>query len=143
MSYRVYSWSPYTPDPNHKYPNLQFMAQLWGFNQVDDFESVVKAGYANYILGPNEYALFYHLENALTYSLYRPNEIGQSNMSPSDGANLWKQHIEPKRALGYKTCSPATSSNPNGFTWVQNMLDACNGGCTVRVAGVYHIDWSS
>ena len=51
----MYSWSPYTPDPNNKYPNIKFMAQLWGWDQVSDFESVVKAGYADYILGPNEY----------------------------------------------------------------------------------------
>lgn len=66
---------------------------------------------------------------------HRPNEPGQSNMSPQDGATLWTQHIEPKRALGYQTCSPATSSNPNGFTWIDNMLSACNGGCTVRRLG--------
>ena len=54
-------------------------------------------------------------------------------MSPEDGASLWKQHIEPKRALGYQTCSPATSSNPNGLTWVQNFLTACDGGCTVSI----------
>jgi len=119
----MYSWSPYTPDPNHQYPNLQFMAQLWGPNQVDDFESVVTAGYAGWILGMNE-----------------PNEPGQSNMSPQDGATLWTQHIEPKRALGYKTCSPATSSNPNGFTWVANMLDACNGGCTFDCIAAHWYD---
>ena len=52
---RIYSWSPYTPDPNNQYPNMKFMAQLWGSDQVSDFESVVKAGYANFILGFNEY----------------------------------------------------------------------------------------
>ncbi|GJE84661.1 glycoside hydrolase family 128 protein [Phanerochaete sordida] len=119
----VYSWSPYTPDPNHQYPNLQFMAQLWGDDQVTDFESVVKAGYANYILGMNE-----------------PNESGQSNMTPEHGADLWKQHIEPKRSMGYKTCSPATSSNPNGFTWVANMLQACNGGCTFDCIAIHWYD---
>ena len=52
--FRIYSWSPYTPDPDHKYPNMQFMAQLWGPDQVDDWESVVQAGYANFALGMNE-----------------------------------------------------------------------------------------
>lgn len=65
-------------------------------------------------------------------STLRPNEDQQSNLSPEDGAKLWKEHIEPKRSLGYKTCSPATSSNPNGFVWVADMLTACDGGCTVR-----------
>ncbi len=51
---RLYSWDPYTPDPDNKY-NLEYMPMLWGPNQVKDFESVVKAGYAKYILGFNEY----------------------------------------------------------------------------------------
>ena len=34
------------------------MAMFWGDNQISDFESVVKAGYANFILGFNEYATF-------------------------------------------------------------------------------------
>lgn len=119
----IYSWSPYTPDPNNKYPNMKFMAQLWGWDQVSDFESVVKAGYANFILGPNE-----------------PNESGQSNMSPEDGASIWKQHIEPKRALGYQTCSPATSSNPNGLTWVKNWVNACDGGCTFDYVCIHWYD---
>lgn len=55
MVCRIYSWSPYTPDPNNKYPNMKFMAQLWGSDQISDFESVVKAGYADFILGFNEY----------------------------------------------------------------------------------------
>ncbi|EKM59669.1 uncharacterized protein PHACADRAFT_250313 [Phanerochaete carnosa HHB-10118-sp] len=123
----IYSWSPYTPDPNHQFPNLQFMAQLWGPDQVSDFESVVTPGYAGWILGMNE-----------------PNEPGQSNMNPQDGATLWMQNIEPKRAQGYQTCSPATSSNPNGFTWIADMLEACNGGCTFDCIAVhwYDVDFS-
>ncbi|PSR73624.1 hypothetical protein PHLCEN_2v10543 [Hermanssonia centrifuga] len=118
----VYSWDPYTPDPDNKY-NLEYMPMLWGPDQVADFESVVKAGYAKYILGFNE-----------------PNEPGQSNLDPHTAATLWQQHIEPKRALGYQTCSPATSSNPNGFTWMQNFFDACNGGCTVDFICVHWYD---
>ena len=51
---RSYSWSPDTPDPSHKFPNVEFMPQLWGPNQVADFEKVVVKGYANIILGMNE-----------------------------------------------------------------------------------------
>lgn len=54
VCFRMYSWSPYTPDPSHQYPNIEYMPQLWGWNQVNDWESVVQAGYAKYALGMNE-----------------------------------------------------------------------------------------
>ena len=50
---RIYSWSPWNPDPNHK-AGLEFMPMLWGPKQIDDFEKQVKAGYASYLLGFNE-----------------------------------------------------------------------------------------
>ncbi|THG97742.1 hypothetical protein EW026_g4312 [Hermanssonia centrifuga] len=118
----IYTWSPDTPDPDNQY-GLEFMPMLWGTDQIDEFESVVTAGYAKYILGFDE-----------------PNESDQSNLDPYTAASLWQQHIEPKRALGYQTCSPATSSNPNGFTWMQNFFDACNGGCTVDFICVHWYD---
>jgi len=119
----IYSWSPDDPNTDPKYDNLEFMPMIWGSNQEKDFDEKVVAGYANIMLGINE-----------------PNESGQSNMSPSDAASLWKAHVEPKRALGYKACSPATSSNPNGFTWMQNFMDACNGGCTLDYICVHWYD---
>jgi hypothetical protein len=110
-------------DPNHQYPQLQQMPMLWGQDQVTEFDQVVVAGYANLILGFNE-----------------PNEPGQSNLDPATAASLWKEHIEPKRALGYQLCSPATSSNPNGRTWMTNFLQACNGGCTFDFVCVHWYD---
>ncbi|KAI0692653.1 glycosyl hydrolase catalytic core-domain-containing protein [Cytidiella melzeri] len=118
----IYSWGPSNPDPSHKYA-LEYMPMLWGTKQIEQFDQTVKAGYANYVLGFNE-----------------PNEVGQSNMDPTYAASVWKEHIEPKRALGYKTCSPATSSNPNGYTWVQNFLKACDGGCTFDMVCVHWYD---
>lgn len=50
---RIYSWSPYNPDPNDKY-GLEFMPMLWGEKQVGDFDKLVTAGYAKYLLGFNE-----------------------------------------------------------------------------------------
>lgn len=36
------------------------MPMLWGWNQVSEFQSTVVAGYANYVLGMNEYvSLFF------------------------------------------------------------------------------------
>jgi hypothetical protein len=55
----------------------------------------------------------------------RPNQNGQSNMTPEEGVKLWKEYIEPMKAHGYKLCSPATSSAPNGYTWVEEFFKIC------------------
>ncbi|KAI0346748.1 hypothetical protein BDW22DRAFT_1350998 [Trametopsis cervina] len=120
----IYTWSPEQPDSSRSDNyGLEFMPMLWGPNQISSFQKAVKPGYADYILGFNE-----------------PNEAGQSNLDPGYAASLWKQYIEPLRASGYKTCSPATSSNPNGYTWVQNFLKACDGGCTFDCVAIHWYD---
>lgn len=62
----------------------------------------------------------------------RPNEVGQSNMDPTWAATVWKQHIEPYCQAGYKCATPAMSSRPNGFAWMQTFMDNCQ-GCTVSI----------
>ena len=59
----------------------------------------------------------------------RPQQTGQSNLSPEDGANLWKTYIEPLKSQGVRLGTPAPSSAPSGKTWLQDWLDACAGGC--------------
>ena len=63
---RSHTWSPDTPDPNHLYPSVEFMPQLWGYDQVSDFENVVQAGYASIILGMNE---------SVQYSVWLPKHL--------------------------------------------------------------------
>jgi len=97
---------------------------LWGPNMASGFGKTVVKGYAHCAFGFNE-----------------PNEPGQSNMSPSYGAQLWKQYLEPLRYQGYDMLvGPAMSSNPNGLTWVKNWYSACNGGCNPNVMGVHYYD---
>lgn len=124
----LYTWSPSLPD------NLQGLTgvpMLWGYNQIDEFKSTVKAGYSTHVLGMNE-----------------PNEVGQSNMSPADGAQLWKEYIDPLKNEGYTLISPAPSSRPNGFDWVGQFLGNCTGCQVDRIALHYYditaqgfIDW--
>jgi Glycosyl hydrolase catalytic core len=47
----IYSWTPTGPQNTH---GLQYAPMLWGTNQLGTFESTVKAGYANIVLGFNE-----------------------------------------------------------------------------------------
>jgi hypothetical protein len=115
----IYTWSPHLPTKT-KSLGFKGVPMLWGAKQVDDFERLVKKGYADTILAFNE-----------------PNLESQSNLSPGDAAKLWRDHIEPKRALGYRTISPATTSAPSGKQWLKDMLSACKGGCTFDAVALH------
>jgi len=64
---------------------------LWGWKQVDDFVKLVKPGYAQYALGPNEYAnvfksVFSHLNKPLD-QINLANPICPPQMVLSSGGN--------------------------------------------------------
>ncbi|KAG2751484.1 glycoside hydrolase family 128 protein [Suillus brevipes Sb2] len=103
----LYTWSPYLPKDLY---GLQGIPMLWGYDQVSDFQNLVVAGYANYVLGMNE-----------------PNEPSQSNMSPSDGVALWQQYINPLKDLGYKLISPACTNDQTGLDWMASFFQECSG----------------
>lgn len=48
------------------------MPMLWGWNQVEEFQSTVVAGYANYVLGMNEYVspFPFHLTDPELFRLF-------------------------------------------------------------------------
>ncbi|KAI0829448.1 glycosyl hydrolase catalytic core-domain-containing protein [Trametes gibbosa] len=119
----LYDWGVDKPANADKL-GYDFWPMLWGSggDKISAFESAVKPGLGTIILGFNE-----------------PNEQGQSNMDPSTAASLWKQHIEPKRDMGYKLCSPAMSSRPNGHQWMKDFMAACD-GCHVDYQCVHWYD---
>ncbi|OBZ76429.1 Alkali-sensitive linkage protein 1 [Grifola frondosa] len=98
---------------------------LWGGTQdkIDAFQSAVVAGYGSTILGFNESVFLF----------------SGSNMSPQSAAALWKQYIQPKKALGYKLLTPAMSSRPNGNQWMTDFIAACD-GCTFDGQAVHWYD---
>ncbi|KAE9399142.1 hypothetical protein BT96DRAFT_994259 [Gymnopus androsaceus JB14] len=96
----IYTWNVSAPS-NAKSLGFTFVPQFWGPAFASSFSSTVVAGYAKYLLGFNE-----------------PNEPGQSNLDAETAAALWKQYIEPLKAKGYRLGSPATSSDPNGLSWM-------------------------
>jgi hypothetical protein len=49
----LYTWSPDIPQEAINY-GLTVAPMLWGYNQIDDFQTLVVAGYASYVLGMNE-----------------------------------------------------------------------------------------
>jgi len=118
----LYTWAPTFPSLA-KELGFTPVPQLWGDRQVDSFVKNVVKGYATHVMGMNE-----------------PNQSGQSDMSPEHGAYLWKTYIQPLKSQGYTLVSPATTSAPNGLTWVQNMLKACDGGCTFDIVAIHWYD---
>ena len=46
-------------------------------------------------------------------------------MSPQHACDLYHQYLKAGEGKGYKYVTPATSSNPNGLTWVKNFFDCC------------------
>ncbi|GAW01894.1 glycoside hydrolase family 128 protein [Lentinula edodes] len=121
----IYTWGETAPS-NAASLGFTFAPQLWGYSNENAFASTVVAGYAKYALFLNE-----------------PNEVGQSNIDATTAAGLWKQYMEPLKALGYQVGSAATSSNPNGMTWTQDFFTACNGGCNPDFVAVHWYDISA
>ncbi|OJT11892.1 Alkali-sensitive linkage protein 1 [Trametes pubescens] len=103
---------------------FDFWPLLWGgdASRLAAFDSAVTSGLGTIILGFNE-----------------PNEAGQSNLDPFTAAALWRQHIEPKRALGYKTAAPAVSNANSGIPWLKSFIQAC-GGCNFDYVAVHWYD---
>lgn len=117
----MYTWSPHCPKNTYGIP---CGPMLWGDRQVSDFENTVHSPIAG---------------GDLLYGFNEPNQAGQSNMDPQHGCDLWHQHIQPKAAQGFKLITPATSSAPNGLTWVQNFMKCCT-DCTFHGVGVHWYD---
>ncbi|KAI0721819.1 glycosyl hydrolase catalytic core-domain-containing protein [Cerioporus squamosus] len=100
--------------------DLEFVPMLWGERQVSQWDSTINETIQSlkvtHVLGFNE-----------------PEIAGQANMSPSDGAALWKAHIEPLKAQGMLLGSPAPSGSPTG-----KQMD-----CTVDFIAVHYYDINS
>ncbi|EIN11770.1 hypothetical protein PUNSTDRAFT_131925 [Punctularia strigosozonata HHB-11173 SS5] len=117
-----YSWGP---SPTNT--KLEFVPMLWGQSQVDQFSTTInntiEAGGITAVLGMNE-----------------PQEAGQSNLTPEEGAAMWKTYLEPLRSRGVRLGSPAPSSAPSGKTWIQDFLTICDGGCTIDFIALHYYD---
>ena len=79
---RYYTWSPWPVKTG-----LEFVPMLWGTDQLSDWDSSINQTIQNL-----------HVTHALGFN--EPEISGQSNISPSDAATLWKAHLEPLKAQG-------------------------------------------
>jgi len=117
-----YTWSPSPIDSN-----LEFVPMLWGTAQLQQFSSTINATIAQNLV-------------TAVLAFNEPEQPGQSNLTPSEGAQLWAQYIEPLKAQGVRLGTPAPSSAPSGKTWLQDWLAACNGSCNPDFLAVHWYD---
>ncbi|KAG6909798.1 hypothetical protein DXG01_015291 [Tephrocybe rancida] len=140
----LYSWGPTFPS-NAKSLGFKPVPMLWGTSQIASFQSLVVEGYADTVLGFNEYdrpsgdPMISRLTNMISR---RPNEAGQSSLSAAAAASLWLQYIQPLKSKGYKLISPAVSNAPSGITWLKDFFTFC-GGCTVDSVALHWFGTSS
>lgn len=96
---------------------------LWGASDsdtgtpfLDSVKSQINSG-ANisYVLGFNE-------PDGTT-------DTGGSGVPADLAARRWIAEIEPLKELGVQLGAPAVTGSPNGFTWLENWLNECDGGC--------------
>ncbi|KIK69077.1 glycoside hydrolase family 128 protein [Collybiopsis luxurians FD-317 M1] len=118
-----YTWSPAAISST----DIEFVPMLWGNKSVDDFAATINDTISSKnvtaVLGMNE-----------------PQQTGQSDLTPEQGAELWKTYLEPLKSQGIRLGSPAPSSAPSGKTWIQDFLTACNGSCTVDFIALHWYD---
>ncbi|KAF5348650.1 hypothetical protein D9758_006768 [Tetrapyrgos nigripes] len=118
-----YSWSP-NPIPR---TDLEFVPMLWGSDQAEEFNSTIED-------------MISDLGITCALGMNEPQQSGQSNLSPEQGADIWKSYLEPLKSRNIRLGSPAPSSAPSGKTWIQDFLTACNGSCTVDFIALHWYD---
>ncbi|KAJ7176661.1 hypothetical protein C8R46DRAFT_809864, partial [Mycena filopes] len=121
-----YSWSVSSDVDT----DLEFVPMMWGQKDValwadpsDGINATIASKKPSAVLGFNE-----------------PQEPGQANLTPQQGADMWRAYLEPLHAQGLRLGSPAPSSAPSGKTWIQDFLTACDGGCTVDFIALHYYD---
>ncbi|KAI0058321.1 glycoside hydrolase [Artomyces pyxidatus] len=120
------SWY-YTWGPSYFDTDLEFVPMLWGSDQANQWQGTI-----------NQTIQERHVQAVLAFN--EPQQPGQSNLTPAQGADLWRTYIEPLRLQGVRLGSPAPSSAPSGKTWLQDWLAACDGGCTVDFIALHWYD---
>ena len=58
-------------------------------------------------------------------------------MDVSDAVGAWNQYLQPLASQGYQLIAPVTSSNPDGYTWMQQFLSECQ-GCSIAGMPVHY-----
>ncbi|KAJ7877530.1 hypothetical protein B0H14DRAFT_2436804 [Mycena olivaceomarginata] len=91
---------------------------LWGTKQINSFQQTI-----------DDIILTLTITTVLVMN--EPQEPSQSNLSPAEGAEMWKGYLEPLRARNIRLGSPAPSGSSNSIPWLRNFTQECGGNCTM------------
>ncbi|KAL0581157.1 hypothetical protein V5O48_000847 [Marasmius crinis-equi] len=103
----LYDWGS-SPPAYLSASKVPYVPMQWGGGGVSNFSSLVRSQGAKVALTFNE-----------------PDLGSQSNLSPGDAATLWRQYIQPLKALGVKLGAPAVTNGPGGRPWLSQFLGNC------------------
>ncbi|GAA6055235.1 hypothetical protein NBRC10513_008180 [Rhodotorula toruloides] len=115
---------------------VMYVPMLWGSSDqyTKDWDKNARAAIsvgATHVFGFNE-----------------PDLAEQSNISPKDAADAWKQHIQPLAGLA-KLVSPGVTNGvktatgaPMGIAWLKEFIAACD-GCTIDAVALHWYDAAS
>jgi hypothetical protein len=96
---------------------------LWGHPEEDDDTTFVDSIRARVRSGEN----ITHVLGFNEPDMER--DIGGSDISPADAAEVWQRQLEPLRELGIKVGAPAVSGSPIGYAWLKEWEEECDGNC--------------
>ncbi|KAJ7877085.1 hypothetical protein B0H14DRAFT_3106460 [Mycena olivaceomarginata] len=116
-------------------PQGYFVPMLWGTKQINSFQQTIDDNILTLnittVLGMNE-----------------PQEPSQSNLSPAEGAEMWKEYLEPLRARKIRLGSPAPSGSSNSIPcaeetvqWIFWLYVRITGKNTSRSLRLPFSDW--
>ncbi|KAJ3783072.1 hypothetical protein GGU10DRAFT_405662 [Lentinula aff. detonsa] len=107
-----YNWA--ISPPANLPSGIEHVPMQWGKASIENLQDAVEKTGFKYVLGFNE-----------------PEQTGQANITATDAASLWQQYMNPLSTSGIKIGGPAVSSAPEGKTWLENFLSACDKKCKI------------
>jgi hypothetical protein len=118
-----YNYQPTASQAFESDNSLEFIPMLWGASDNDvgtPFLDAVKSRISSgknvtYVLGFNEPD--------------GSSSTGGSGIPVDLAASTWIKQIEPLKKMGVKLGAPAVTGSPNGFVWLKNFFQQCNGSC--------------
>jgi len=108
-----YSWDA-TPGWDDAPTDKLFCPMLWGEKNADDFNKKVTQD-------PN--GKFNSWKCAL--AMNEVNQVGQADMSVSDGCALMEKYIMPLANDDWYIIGPSTTSAPDGLVWYKKFMTEC------------------
>jgi hypothetical protein len=115
----AYNWGVSSAGLN--LPGVKYIPTMWGNKPdfTDNWNAKAKAAIA--------------AGSDVIFSFNEPDQPDQSNMSPSQAADMYRQYMNPLAGLGAKLCAPSVTNGvktasgaPMGLPWLTEFLAQCS-----------------